>query len=58
MYYEQLLTDGNIYIVTLGPTTAKQQQQIFMSNVKHNHTHNNTYAINNLISIQYHKLHQ
>lgn len=27
MYYEQLLTDGNIYIVTLGPTTAKQQQQ-------------------------------
>lgn len=41
MYYEQLLTDGNIYIVTLGPTTAKQQQQIFMSNVKHNHTHNN-----------------
>lgn len=34
MYYEQLLTDGNIYIVTLGPTTAKQQQQILcqMSN--------------------------
>lgn len=43
MYYEKFKTDGNIYryIVTLGPTIAKQQQQIFMSNVKHNHTHNN-----------------
>lgn len=42
MYCEKFLTDGNIYIVTLGPTTAKQQQQqIFMSNVKHNHIHNN-----------------